>query len=130
MNRITLSLAMLFFILAGPLSLQAVGQEKQTSRAKTEQEKAEYEKSMQVRLGKLGAQLDALKQKADAGTERAEAKMKRQLAAAEKKRQAAVRKLEELGRASKDSWHKFSAGAEKAAKDFEQALERATAGKE
>lgn len=130
MKRITLSLTMLFFILAGPLSLPVAGQEQQTVTSKAAHEKEEYEQSMKERLGKLGAQLDELKKKADAGTDRVEAKMKEQLAEAEKKRQAAVRKLEELGRVSKDSWEKFSAEAEKAAKDFEQAFERAITRKE
>jgi len=130
MRRITLPLTMLLFILAVPLSLPVAGQEQPPGRSKTAHEKEAYEKSMQERLGKLGAQLDELKKKADADKERAEAKMKEHLAEAEKKRQAAERKLDELGRASKDSWEKFSAEAEKAAKDFERAFERAITHKE
>ncbi len=130
MKRITLSLTILLFILTVPLSPPAVGEEHQASGSKAAHEKEAYEKSMKERLGKLGAQLDELKKKADAKKGRAEAKMKVHLADAEKKRQAAVRKLEELRRASKDSWEKFSAEAEKAAKDFEQAFERAKARKE
>lgn len=129
MKRMTVSLTMLLFILAGPLSLPVAGQE-QPGRSKAVQEKEEFEKSMKERLGKLGAQLDELKKKAAADKEQAEAKMKERLAEAETKRQAAVRKLEELGRASKDSWEKFSAEAEKAAKDFERAFERAITRKE
>jgi|GEM_PF-2301275 len=125
MKRITLSLTMLSIILAGPLSLPATGQEQQTGTTKAAHEKDAYEKSMQERLGKLGAKLDELKKKAEAGSEKAEAKMKQQLAEAEKQRQVAARKLDELGRASKDSWKKFSADVEKAAKDFERAIERA-----
>jgi hypothetical protein len=125
MKRITLTLTLLFFILTVPLSLLAAGEEHPASRSKEMPEKEAYEKSMKERLGKLGSQLDELKEKADAKKGRAEAEMKVHLADAEKKRQAAVRKLEELRQASKDSWEKFSAEAEKAATDFEQAFERA-----
>jgi hypothetical protein len=130
MKRITFSLTILLFILSVPLSLPAAGEEHQASGSKAVHEKEAYEKSMQERLGKLGAQLDELKKKADVKKGRAEAQMKVQLAEAEKKRQAAARKLEELRLASKDSWKKFSAEAEKAAKDFEQAFERAKPRKE
>lgn len=123
MKRITLSLAMLLFILAVPMSFPVAGEE-QAGGSKAMHEKEAYEKSMKERLGRLGARLDELKKKADAEKEHAEAKMKEQLIDAETKRQAAVRKLEELGRASKDSWEKFSAEVEKAAKDFEHAFER------
>lgn len=116
---------MLLCILAGSLSLPVSGEQQQTGISKAERKKQAYEKSMKERLGKLGAELDELKKKADAGAEHAEAKMKEELAEVEKKRQVAVRKLEELERASKYSWEKFSEEAEKAAKDFEQAFERA-----
>lgn len=128
MKRTTLLLTLLLFILAMPLSLPAA--EKQAGSSKTAQERASYEKSMQERLGKLGAQLDELKKKADAEKESAAAKMKVYLADAEKKRQVAARKLEELGRASKDTWEKFSADLDRAAKDFEHAFERARGHKE
>jgi len=122
MKRIILSLAMPL-ILAGPMSLPVVAEE-QAGGSKALQEKEAYEKSMQERLGRLGARLDELKRRTEAGTERAEERMKDQLADAEKKRREAVRKLEDLGRSSKESWKKFSAEVEKAAKDFEQAFER------
>ena len=125
MKRIMLSLTMLLVILAGSLSLPVAGEEQQTGRSKAAQEKEEYERSMKERLGKLGERLDELKKKADAEKEHVEVKMKENLAEAEKKRQVAVRKLEELRRESKDSWEKFSIEAEKAAKDFEQAFDRA-----
>jgi len=130
MKRIMLSMTMLFCILAGSLSLPVSGEEQQTDRSKAARKKEAYEKSMKERLGKLGARLDELKRKADAGIQNAEAKMKEDLAIAEKKRQVAVRKLEELERSSKYSWEKFSMEAEKAAKDFEQAFERAISTRE
>lgn len=125
MKRITLFLTLLLFIPAGPMLPPAAGQEQQTSRSKTEHEKEAYEKSMQERLGKLGAKLDELMKKAEAESEKAEAKMKKQLAEAERQRQVAARKLEELGQASKQTWGKFSEEMERAAKDFERAVERA-----
>jgi hypothetical protein len=125
MKRIMLSMTMLCCILAGSLSLPVSGEEQQTDRSKSARKKEAYEKSMKERLARLGARLDEVKKKADAGVDRAETKMKEDLAMAEKKRQVAVRKLEELERSSKHSWEKFSVEAEKAAKDFEQAFERA-----
>jgi hypothetical protein len=125
MKRTILSLALLLFMLAVPPALPASGQEGATGRATTAPEQENYEKSMKERLGKLGAQLDALKREADVKAGQVEARLKADLAEAEQKRQEAARKLEELGRASKDSWEKFSAEAERAAQDFEQAFERA-----
>lgn len=124
MKRILLPPTLLLFILAGPLSLPVAGEEPPTGRAKSTFDKEAYEKNMQELLGKLGAQLDELKKKTEAGTEQAETKMKAELAEIEKARQEAVRKLDALGRASKDSWEKFSAEAEKAVKDFERAMKR------
>jgi hypothetical protein len=125
MKRITLSLTLLLFTLAAPLALPAAGQESTADGSRTAQEQDHYQKSMKERLGKLGAQLDALKRDADVRAGQVEARMKENLADAEAKRQEAARKLEQLGRASKDSWEKFSAEAEKAAKEFEKAFERA-----
>lgn len=125
MKRTILSLTLLLFTLTVPLSLPAVGQEEPAGGAKTAHEQERYEKTMKERLGKLGAQLDALKRDADVRAGQVEARMKENLADAEAKRQEAARKLEQLGRASKDSWEKFSAEAEKAAKEFEKAFDRA-----
>ena len=119
-----LPLTALLFLLAGPLSLPVNGQEQQTETAGTLHDKEQYEKSMKERLGKLGARLDNLKKKADAKSVQVEGKLKERLAEAEQKRQVAARKLEELGRASQDTWHKFSADMEKAAKEFERSFER------
>ncbi len=130
MKRMTLSLAMLLFVLVVPLSLPAGDQAPGAGPEQTAGEKETYEKGMKERLGKLGAQLDELKKKADARAEQVEARMKENLADAETKRQVAARKLEELGRASKESWQKFTAEVEKATKDFEQAFERALRRKE
>jgi len=124
MKRILLSLTLLLFILAGPLSLPVDGEEPPAGRAKPTFDREAYEKSMQELLGKLGVQLDELKKKAEAGTEQAETKMKAELAEIEKARQEAVRKFEELEHASKDSWEKFSAEAEKGVKDLERAIKR------
>jgi len=130
MKRMTLTLAALVFILAGPLSLYASGQEQQAAAAKSPHEKEQYEKSMKERLGKLGKELDDLKALAASKSEHAEGKMKEYLADAEKKRKAAARKLDKLGKASKDTWDKFAADMEKSAKDFERAFNRAKTRKE
>ena len=130
MKRMTLALAALLFILAGPLSLYAAGQEQQAAAPKSPHEKEQYEKSMKERLGKIGKDLDELKASAAAKSEHAEGKMKEYLSDAEKKRKAAARKLDELGKASSDTWDKFTAEMEKAAKDFERAFTRAKSRKE
>ena len=130
MKRMTLTLAALLFILVGPLSLYAAEQAQQATAPQTPHEKEQYEKGMKERLGKLGKQLDELKATAAAKSGKAEDKMKDYLAEAEKKQKAAARKLEELGKASKDTWGKFTTEMEKAAKDFERAFERAKTRKE
>jgi len=129
MQRITLFLTLLF-MLAGPLLLPAAGEEPQANGAEETLAREAYEKSMEERLGELGAQLDALREKANVAAEEATAQLKEQLADTEELRQEAVLKLQELERASRDSWEKFSAELDKAAKDFEQAFDRVRSGKE
>lgn len=119
MKSMKMSIVMLLFSLFTPCSPAFPAGEEDGGQAREN-----YEKSMQERLGRLGARLDELKRRTEAGTERAEEKVKEQLADAEKKRREAVRKLEELGRSSKETWKKFSDEVEKAARDFEQAFER------
>jgi len=128
MQRITLFLTLLF-MLAGPLLLPAAGEEQPVNGAEETLEREAYEKSMEERLGELGAQLDALREKANVAAEEATAQLKEQLADTEELRQEAVLKLQELERASRDSWEKFSAELDKAAKDFEQAFDRVRSGK-
>lgn len=125
MKRLTLSLTVLLFILVSPLSLIAAEQEQQTTSPKTAQEKEQFEKSMQERLGKLGKQLDELKAKAATKSEQAGKKIKDYLEDAEAKQKEAARKLYELKDASKDTWEKFSVEIDKAAQDFEKAYENA-----
>jgi hypothetical protein len=130
MKRVTLPLTALLFILAGPMPLIAAEPEQQTVAPKTAHEKEQYEQGMKERLGRVGADLDRLKADAAAGTGKVEGKMKEYLSDAEKKKRVAERKLDELGKASKESWKKFTGGMEKAAKDFEQAFSRAKSRKE
>lgn len=122
MTRIIFLLTAL--LLTRPLLLPAAA-DQPVRKATAVGDKEKYEQSMQQRLGKLGAQLDELKRKADADSARAEKQFKAHLAEAEQKRQAAAKKLDELGRASRDSWRKFSTEMEKAAREFERAYERA-----
>lgn len=124
MKQKKLSLLLLLVILTGSLSMTVSGEEQKRGDSKGVIEKETFEKSMQERLGKLGAELDKLKKKGASEAEHAEARMKAAVAEAESKRRVAQGKLEELGRISKGSWEKFSLEVETAAKDFEQALER------
>jgi hypothetical protein len=130
MKLMTLTFAALTLLILSAPAAPAAADKLQQDPAKAAPTNEAYEQSMKERLGKLGAQLDELKKKADARSEQAEAKLKEHLAEAEIKRQEAVRKLEKLRRASKDSWEKFSADMDKAAKEFEQAFERARTAKE
>lgn len=116
-------------LLTFPLTLAAAG-DAPAQHSAAASDKEHYEQSMKERLGKLGAQLDELKKKADADSARVEKQLKAHLVEAEKKQQIATKKLEELGRASRDSWMKFSAEMDKAAREFERAYERAVRHKE
>lgn len=125
MKRIPVIITMLIFALASLPALPVCAGERQEAGAESDREKDAYEKGMEERLGKLGAKLDQLKNKADEKAGRAEAQMRKRLAEAERQRRIAARKLDELGRASKQTWGKFSEEMERAAKDFERAVERA-----
>ena len=125
MKRILMSLAALFLINFSPLPAFAVEQERPATAPTTTQQREQYEKSIEERLGRLGQQLDELKAKAAGKTEQAREEMKQFLVEAEKKQEAASRKLEEMRKASKNKWQKFSSDMNKAADDFEQAYEKA-----
>ena len=122
MTRILIALALLLSV--WPAALQAA-QEQQAGTTESARDREQFEQSMKERLGKLGARLDELKKDADARSTQVERNLKGHLADAEQKRHAAEQKLKELGTASRDSWRKFSAEMERAAKDFEQSFERA-----
>lgn len=123
MTRIILLLAAL--LLTFPLNPAVAGDAPLPQKRAAASDKEDYEQSMKERLGRLGAQLDELKKKADSRSDRAEKQLKNHLAEAEKRRQEAARKLAELERASRDSWRTFSADMDQAVKEFERSYERA-----
>jgi len=125
MKRSILSLAALFLFNISPCSAFAVEQERPATAPTATQQREQYEKSMEERLGRLGQQLDELKAKAAGKTEQARDEMKQFMVEAEKKQEAASRKLEEMRKVSKQKWQEFSSDMNKAADDFEQAYERA-----
>jgi uncharacterized phage infection (PIP) family protein YhgE len=116
---------MVLCITSLPLMLQGAAVTQQASAPDTLQQKAQYEKSMEERLRKIGRQLDELKTKAAVMTEQARKNMSKQVAEAEKKQKAASAKLEKMRKVSVKKWKKFSAELDAAADDFEQAYERA-----
>jgi hypothetical protein len=125
MKRTILSLAALLLINFSPLPAFAGEQERPATAPTATQQREQYVKSIEERLGRLGQQLDELKAKAAGKTEQARVEMKQFLVEAEKKQQAASLKLEEMRKASKNMWLKFTSDMNKAADDFEQAYERA-----
>ena len=125
MKRIIMSLAALLLINSSPVPAFAVEQERPATAPTITQQREQYEKSIEERLARLGQQLDELKAKAAGKTEQARVEMKQFLVEAEKKQQAASLKLEEMRKASKNMWLKFTSDMNKAADDFEQAYERA-----
>lgn len=122
MNRAILFAAALLLVNGTTGSNLAVAQERQATAPAASQQKEQYEKGMEERLGRLGKELDELKTKADV---KARDEMSQLLKEAEKKQDAASRKLEEMRRASEEKWRKFSSDMNKAADDFEQAFDRA-----
>jgi cell division protein FtsN len=125
MNRILfLLMALLLIAFSPPFSL-ASDQTQKSAAPETPQQKAEYEKSMEERLGNIGKELDELRAKANARTEEAGKELNQYMKDAEKKREAAVRKLEEVRKATNKTWRKFTSDMNKAADDFEQAYDRA-----
>ena len=85
MKRTILSLAMLFLICSSPVPVFAVEQERPETVPTAMQQREQYEKSMEERLGRLGKQLDELKAMAAEKKEQAQVEMKQFLSEAEKK---------------------------------------------
>jgi len=125
MKRILFLLAALLLITVSPLISRASDHVQQTAAAETSQQKEEYEKSMEERLGDIGKRLDELRAKANARTEEARKELNQYMKDAEKKQAAARRKFEETRKATNEKWEKFTSDMNKAADDFEKAYERA-----
>ncbi|HSB33798.1 MAG TPA: hypothetical protein VLG39_05030 [Nitrospirota bacterium] len=125
MKRLLFLPASLLLIAASPLISLASDQTQKSAVSETPQQKAEYEKSMEERLGNIGKGLDELRAKANARTEEARKELNRYMKDAEKKRDAAARKLEEVRKSTNETWRKFTSDMNKAADDFEQAYDKA-----
>jgi F0F1-type ATP synthase membrane subunit b/b' len=124
MNRILfLLMALLLIAFSPPFSLAS--DQTQQAAAPDTQQKEQYEKSMEERLGNIGKQLDELREKANARTEEARKELNQYMKDAQKKHEAAARKLEEVRKATNETWKKFTSDMNKAADDFEQAYEKA-----
>ena len=125
MKRLLFLLASLLLAVASPLISSASGQTQKATAPETPQQKAEYEKSMEERLGNIGKRLDELRAEANARTEEARKELDQYMKDAQKKHDAAARKLEEVRKATDETWRKFTSDMNKAADDFEQAYEKA-----
>lgn len=125
MKRLLFLPASLLLIAASPLISLASDQTQKSAASETPQQKAEYEKSMEERLGNIGKGLDELRAKANARTEEARKELNQYMKDAEKKRDAAARKLEEVRKSTNETWRKFTSDMNKAADDFEQAYDKA-----
>jgi len=103
----------------------AIAKEQQHDLTAPSQQREQYEKSMEERLGKLGRQLDELKAQAEIMTEQARKETNRYIADADKKQKKAFRKLDDMRKKSEQEWKKFSSEMNQALHDFEKAYERA-----
>ena len=125
MKRYMFLLALAFSIASWLIPASVGAADQQTIAPDDSQQKVQYEKGMEERLGKIGKQLDGLKAKTAVLTEQAGKDMKRYVSEAEKKGKAATVKLEKMRKASEKKWKKFTKGLDAAADDFEQAYEKA-----
>ncbi len=124
MRRMMLFLIASVLIAVGPWSEQSAKSD-QPQALETSQQKEQYEKTMEERLGKLGKQLDELKVKTAMKSEEVRKEMSKYLAEAERKQKAASRKLEEVRQESFKKWKKLSTEMQEAMDDFERAYKRA-----
>ena len=128
MKQRRLVLTLILLAMTGALvALQATVTGQQTTTQDAVQQKNQYEKSMEYRLGRLGNRLDHLEAETSVMTEHAKRDMHRYLTDAEKKQKSALHWFEKERRESVTTWKKASAKLDKAADDFEQSLAKATA---
>jgi DNA anti-recombination protein RmuC len=127
MKNFFLMIAALLLFAAAPGSAYAAEEAKVAASPGAAQQKAQYEKSMEERLKKLGRELDELNARAAAKTEEAKADINRGIAEARTKQKAASAKLEEMRKKSVKKWKKFASETDAAADEFEKAFERAKA---
>ncbi len=125
MKRLSFLLAVILFIGAGTLWSYAAETGHQAATSKAADQKKQYEKSMQERLGKVGKKLDELKAKTATLSEQARNDMSRYLSEAEKKQKAASQKLETMRKKSVKKWKQFTSEVDAAMDDFETAFEKA-----
>ena len=127
MKRTLYIITILLFTALSPFLSVADEKDKQSTEQVILQQKEQYEKTMEKRLGDLGRQLDDLKTKAALMTKEAQKEIKQHIAEAEKKQKAASRELEAMREKSTNDWKKFSSNVDKALDEFETAYEKAKA---
>ena len=127
MKRTLHIVTILLFTALSPFLSIADEKDKQSTEQEILQQKEQYEKTMEKRLGDLGRQLDDLKAKAAAMAKEAQKEIKQHIAEAEKKRKVASRELETMRKKSTKEWKKFSSNVDKSLDEFEKAYEKAKA---
>jgi len=127
MKNVSLMIAVLLLFSAAPWKSFAAEGAPGAASSEAAQQKAQYEKSMQKRLNKLGKELDELGARAAAMTEQAKEDVNRGIAEAKTKQKNASAKLEEMQKKSVKKWKKFVSETDAAMDEFEKAYERAKA---
>jgi hypothetical protein len=125
MKRVSFFLMIMLLINAGTMLSSAADSGHQATTAESADQKKQYEKSMEERLGNLGKKLDELKAGTATRGEEVKKEMDRYVAEAEKKQKEAVGKLEAMRKKSVRKWRKFTTEMNAAADDFEAAFEKA-----
>ncbi|HSB32610.1 MAG TPA: hypothetical protein VLD55_13490 [Candidatus Sulfobium mesophilum] len=124
MKRINQFIALMLLLAAVPLSALAAEQTPGTKAPETVQQKEQYEKSMEERLGKIGKELDELKTKAADMTEETRKEVNRLIEEVEMKQKLASRKLEEMRKESQKEWKKVAGEMNAAMNELEAAYEK------
>lgn len=124
MKRINLFIALMLLLTAVPLSALAAEQKPGTKAPEPAQQKEQYEKSMEERLGKIGKELDELKTKAADMTEEARKEVNQHIEEVEMKQKLASRKLEEIRKESQKEWKKVAGEMNAAMNELEAAYEK------
>lgn len=127
MKNMLLMIAALLLLSTAPWRSYAADAATSAASPEAAQQKAQYEKSMEERLKKLGRELDELNARAAAVTEQAKADINRDIAEARMKQKAASAKLEKMRKESVKKWKKFASETDAAIEEFEKAYERAKA---
>ena len=127
MKNLPLMIAVLLLFSVAPWSLYAAEEATGAASPAAAQQKAQYEKSMEERLKKLGRELDELAARAAAMTEQAKEDVNRGIAEAKTKQKDASAKLEVMRKKSVKKWEKFVSETDASMAEFEKAYSRAKA---